>query len=90
MFGWREVENQSLKASIETIEAAKRRLLAVVFCAGRKELVMAIMRRMGRGVKMVTIDDNGVDVEFGCLFSSGTIGKPNCPPQYSCKSWSEQ
>ena len=55
MLGWREVENQSLKASIETIEAAKRRLLAVVFCAGRKEPVMAIMTRMGRGVKMVCV-----------------------------------
>ena len=53
MLGWREVENQNLTASIETMLAARRRLLAVVFWAGRRELVMATRTRMGRGVKIM-------------------------------------
>ena len=54
------MENQNLMASIKKMLAVKRRLLAVVFCVGRRELVMAMTAMMGRGVKMVCVYNPGI------------------------------
>ena len=56
----RVVETQTFETSIVKMLPAMRRLLAVVFCVGRRELVIAIMVMMGTGVKMVCVYCPGI------------------------------
>ena len=61
----RVLETQTFETSIAKMLLAMRRLLAVVFCVGRRELVIAIMVMMGTGVKIV------------CVYCPGILLKPN-------------